>query len=91
MQHNYSKKAQIIFEAVGEVIKEERIKQNKSQRLISDEYDIQRSLFSRIESGKNEPMLISLWAISEALGLKISDLLKRVEEKLPKEFTLTDK
>lgn len=90
MQHNYSKNSELILEAVGQVIKEERIKQNKSQRLIADEYDIQRSLFSRIESGKNEPMLVSLWAISEALGMKISDLLKRVEDKLPQEFSLID-
>lgn len=90
MQHNYSKNSEHILEAVGQVIKEERIKQNKSQRLIADEYDIQRSLFSRIESGKNEPMLVSLWAISEALGMKISDLLKRVEDKLPQEFSLID-
>lgn len=91
MQHNYSKKAQIILETVGQVIKEERIKHNKSQRLIADEYDIQKSLFSRLESGKNEPKLISLWAICEALDINISDFLKQVEEKLPKNFTLIDK
>ncbi len=91
MQQNNSKKSETIREIIAEIVKEERLSQNKSQRLIADEYDIQRSLFSRVESSKNEPMLISLWVISEALGMKLSDLIKKVESRLPKGFSLIEK
>jgi len=91
MQHNNSKKAEVIIKILAEIIKEERLKLNKSQRLLADEYDIQRSLFSRIESGNNEPMLISLWTISEALGLELSSVIKKVEQKLPEGFSLTER
>lgn len=66
-------------------------KQNKSLRLFADEFDIQKSLLSRIENGVNEPKLISLWTISEALGIPISQLLKKVEKELPKDFSLIEK
>ena len=66
-------------------------KQNKSLRLFFDEFDIQKSLLSRIENGVNEPKLISLWTISEALGIPISQLLKKVEKELPKDFSLIEK
>lgn len=91
MQHLNSKKSKIIFETLGQILKEERLKQKKSQRLLADEYDIQKSMISRIESGVNEPKLISLMSICEALGIKISDLLKKLENKLPKEFFLIEK
>ena len=80
MQHSNSKKAEIIISTVARLLREERIKQNKSQRILADEYDIQRSLISRMESGQNEPMLVSLWSICEALGLKTSDFLEKVEQ-----------
>ena len=90
MQHGNSKKAQIIYKALGEVIKEEREKQNKSQRILADEYDIQKSLISRLENGINEPKLISLWTVCNALDITVYDLLAKVYKKLPENFTLID-
>jgi len=90
MQHVNTKKAQIIIDTLAQIIREERTKLNKSQRLICDEYEIQRSLLSRIESGKNEPMLISLWTISEALGIKLSTIIEKLENKLPTDFVLLE-
>ena len=91
MQHANSKNSKIIFEILAQVIKQEREKQHKSLRLFADEFDIQKSLLSRIENGVNEPKLISLWTISEALGIPISQLLKKVEKELPKDFSLIEK
>lgn len=90
MQHNNSKKAEIIYKTLGEILKEEREKQNKSQRILADEYDIQKSLISRLENGINEPKLISLWTVCDALNITIYDLLKKVYKKLPENFTLID-
>lgn len=91
MQHNNSEKAKLFLEILGQEIKEERIKLNKSQRLLADEYDCQKSMISRIESAVNEAKILSLYTICEALNIKLSDLIKRVENKLPKDFSLIEK
>lgn len=91
MQHTNSKKAKIIIETLAKLIKEKREKINKSQRLFAYEYDIQKSLLSRLENGVNEPKLISIWTICEAMDIPVSKLIKEVEESLPKEFSLIEK
>ena len=53
MQHLNSKKSELIFKALSEVLKEERIKQNKSIRILADEFDLQKSLISRLENCVN--------------------------------------
>lgn len=91
MQHSNTKKSEIIFQSLAKVVKREREKQNKSLRVLADEYDIQKSLLSRLENGINEPKLISIWTISETLNMPVSELLKLVEEELPEDFSLTDR
>ena len=91
MQHQNSKKAEIVFKTLAKVIRREREKQNKSLRILADEYDIQKSLLSRLENGVNEPKLISIWTISEALNIPVSSLLRLVEEELPRGFTFVEK
>lgn len=90
MQHVNTEKSKIIIQAIAEVIKEQRQKLSKSQRLLADEFEIQKSLLSRLENGVNEPKIVSLFMISEALGLNIADFFKLVAEKLPKDFTVLD-
>lgn len=91
MQHANTKKSEIIFKALAKVIRQERENQNKSLRVLADEYDIQKSLLSRLENGINEPKLISIWTISEALNMPVSELIKLVENELPENFSLIDK
>lgn len=91
MRHTNSKKAEIIIELIAQALREEREKLNKSQRVLADEYDIQKSLINRLENGSNEPKIISLWSVCDALDIKISDLIKKVEQKLPANFSLIEK
>ena len=91
MQHLNNKNSSIILKILAKVIKQEREKQKKSLRLFADEFDIQKSLLSRIENGKNEVKIISLWTISEALGLSMSELFEKIEKELPKDFSLIEK
>lgn len=91
MQHANTKKAKIVFEILAETIKELRLKKKKSLRLLADEYDIQKSMISRLENGKNEPKLVSILTLCEAYEIKPSELFKKIEEKLPKDFSLTEK
>lgn len=90
MQHANSKKSTLIFQLLAEELKKERNKQNKSLRLLAYEYDIQLSLISRLENMANEPKLISIWTVCEALGIRPSELLKRIEDRLPEDFMLID-
>ena len=91
MQHVNSKKAKKVIKILAKLIKEERLKQNKSQRLLADEFDIPKSMLSRLENGINEPKIISLMSICEALNIKLSDLIKRLEFELSENFSLADK
>ena len=91
MQHVNYKNADIIFKTLAKIIKEEREKQGKSQRLLVDECSFQRSLLSRLENGLNEPKLVSIWTIAEALRMKPSNLIRLVENELPKDFSLIEK
>lgn len=91
MRQRESKKADLIFSLLAKELKTERKKQQKSIRLLAYEFDIQKSLISRLENGINEPKLISLWTLCEALNIKPSELLKRVEEDLPEDFSLIEK
>ncbi len=58
--------------------------------MLSYEYDLQTSLLSRLENCTNEPKLISIWSVCEALNIKPSALLARIENKLPKSFCLIE-
>ncbi len=91
MQHKENKKAELIFRLLAHELKAEREKQKKSLRILAYEFDIQKSLISRLENGINEPKLISIWTLCEALNIKPSELLKRVEDNLPDEFSLIEK
>ncbi len=91
MQQANSKKAEIIFQALAQIIKEEREKKNKSLRILAYEYDIQKSLLSRLENGKNDPRLSSVWSVCDALELDISELFARIKTKLPENFSLIEK
>ncbi len=90
MQHYTGEKLQIVCKAIASIIIEERVKRNKSQRVLADEYDIHKSLISRLENAKNEPKIMSLLTVCEALELKPSEFFKKLEEKLPEDFTLMD-
>lgn len=90
MQHVNLKDAEIIFKVLAKVVRREREKLGKSQRLLADEFALQHSLICRLENGQNEPKFISLWSVAEALGIKLSDLIKLVEEELPAGFSLLD-
>ena len=91
MQHCKNKNTETVLKILAQIIREERVKQNKSQRLLADEYEIQKSMLSRLESGINEPKLFSLISICEALNIKLSDLCIKLENKLPQNFSLLDK
>lgn len=91
MQPRFSKKEKVILLALADVVVRKREEMGKSQRIFAYENDIQKSLLSRLENGMNEPKLFSLWKIANACDMKLSELIKLVEEYLDEDVILIDK
>jgi len=65
----------------GSVILELRRKKGLTQEVVSGLANIPRSHLAMIESGRISPKVDTLWRISEALGLRLSELILMVEER----------
>lgn len=69
---------------VGEVIAEARKRKRISQEVISGLADIGRTHLSAIERGERKPTLETLYRISCALDIKMSDIIIEIEKRLDK-------
>lgn len=90
MQYENEKTLQII-KKFGEIIKRRRMELKKSQTMLSYEYDLDSGNLSRIETGQITPKLTMMWRISEALEIKLSELIKILENELGENFYTGEK
>ncbi len=67
---------------VGEVIAEFRKKKGVSQEVLSGLADIGRTHLSAIERGERKPTLETLYRISTAMNIKMSDIIIEIEKQL---------
>ena len=67
---------------VGDTIAYFRKRKNISQEVISGLSDIGRTHLSAIERGERKPTLETLYRISCALDVPMSDILKEVERRI---------
>lgn len=67
---------------VGKVIADIRNEKGISQEVLSGLADIGRTHLSAIERGERKPTLETLYRISCALGMKMSDIVKLIENRL---------
>lgn len=82
----------ILFKKVfGQVLKELRTQNTTCSRTqFAREFDIDRGNLSKIENGKLSCSVITLWKISEALGIKFSEFANMLEKELGEDFKLMD-
>ena len=66
---------------VGKVIAENRIRKNMSQEVLSGLSAIGRTHLSAIERGVRKPTLETLYKISQALGVHLSELAEEIENR----------
>ena len=66
---------------VGRVIAENRIRKNMSQEVLSGLSAIGRTHLSAIERGIRKPTLETLYKISQALGVRMSELVDEIENR----------
>ena len=64
-----------VYMLIGERIKQMRQSKGMTQQMLADECDIEKPNLSRIENGNTNPTVKSLWKISNALGVKLKDLV----------------
>lgn len=67
---------------VGEVIAYFRKQKGISQEVLSGLSDIGRTHLSAIERGERKPTLETMYCISAALDIKMSDIIKEIENRL---------
>ena len=68
--------------AVGKVIAYFRQQSGLSQEVLSGLADIGRSHLSAIERGERKPTLETLYRICNALGVRMSTVVEKLEEEL---------
>ena len=64
-----------VYIRVGERIRKLRQTNGMTQQTLADECDMEKPNLSRIENGNTNPTIKSLWKISNALGVKLKDLV----------------
>ena len=69
---------------VGEVIASFRHNRRMSQEVLSGLSAIGRTHLSAIERGLRKPTLETLYRISQALGVRMSDMVREMEKRLEK-------
>lgn len=69
---------------VGQVIQNYRERKGISQEVLSSFAEIGRTHLSAIERGTRKPTLETFYKISEALGVKASDIMRSIEEEIQK-------
>ena len=71
----------------GRVIRRLRHQQGMTQEILSGLAGISRSHLAEIESGRNNANVETLWRIAEALGMRLSALIRIVEDETEKVVT----
>ena len=69
----------------GRIIRELREQQGLTQEVLSGLAGVSRSHLAEIETGHTNANVETLWRISDALGMRMSDLIRMVEQVIERE------
>ena len=76
--------ADSVSQAFGEVLRELRNQRGLSQEALSFACERHRTYVSILERGLNSPSLSTIWMFADALGVKPSEIVRRVETRVRK-------
>jgi len=85
-----SEKTLFLSKKLGEMIRQVRKDKNISCTKFAYQFDIDKGNLNRIENGLIDCKFTTLWKISEAFDIKLSDLIKILERDLGKDFKLEE-
>ena len=80
----------VLLKTIGNIIHQKRTNIPKGINKFSLEYSIGNGLLSRLEAGKIDTQITTLWKLANAFGIKFSDLAKEIENELPADFNFYD-
>lgn len=83
-------KKSVLFQAIGKVVLRNRKNLNKGINKFSFEYDIGNGLLSRLENGKSDTKISTLWKLSNAFNISFTEFARQIEEELPQGFNFYD-
>lgn len=66
-------------QAFGAALREQRKKKHLSQEALAFEADLDRTYISLLELGQRSPTLDTMQQVAQALGIKVSTLVLRME------------
>lgn len=72
----------MIVSIFGTVLRELREKKKLSQEKLAEYCDLDRTYISLLERGLRQPTLTTLFKLSDALNIKPSELIKKLETQL---------
>ncbi len=75
-----------LLKAVGRAVYKKRSEIKKGINKFSYEYDIGNGLLSRLENGKTDVKITTLYKIANAFEMKFTDFATLIEKELPKDF-----
>ncbi len=74
----------MIIEVFGEILKELRESNKISQEKLAEYCDLDRTYISLLERGLRQPTITTIFKIASALDIPASEIIQKVEEKIPK-------
>ena len=90
MVNKYLQNKQILQTKLAKIIKECRLAKNKSISLISNEIGMTKSMWADMEKGIKDPQFSTLIRMCEALDISAIDLIEKLINNLPENFSLIE-
>ncbi|MGN8224529.1 helix-turn-helix domain-containing protein [Gracilimonas sp. BCB1] len=78
------KKSEQIQKATGDVIRELRKEKGLTQEKLAELSDLHVNYISYLERGLRQPTLTTLTDISEGLGIRLTDIVGKIEASIDK-------
>lgn len=90
MVNKYLQNKQILQTELAKIIKECRLAKNKSISLISNEIGMTKSMWADMEKGIKDPQFSTLIRMCEALDISAIELIEKLINNLPENFSLIE-
>lgn len=90
MQEGYLEQKKYLQKQLGMLIKDYRLKTNKSISLLTAEVGMTKSLLADTEKGIKDPQFSTLWRLAQGLNIPLSEIIKELESNLKENFSLIE-
>ena len=70
----------IVKKALGEVLKEHRVRYKMTQEFVAERLGVSRQAVSKWESGASDPSMSNLIALAKLYGVTVEDILSQVKD-----------